>query len=339
MKANALYFPHIIVPNNTWTTMAVLYWDKLATILPRDYMYAPEQLGEHMQALLAEGLVEPVIPGYYLHQVRDFDKAFMALVEQRMAGIKRSRIPPADLINTVSIHAEKMGDVPDFLVDAGLARRVNCSWYEVEQRIAYQFMAYLATCLGAIPEVNASAVTDKSMFTSFRRSKHEMGAHNTDMHAGKARKVILQSLLPIPQGQVDLGALVKFKQRHGQLLPALRAKIEGHCGLIASLPDATARAALTEVFTRECKQQIEEIESAMKPSFSNITFGSLVPLFAAGLAWRETDAGNPVAYAGAALAFGGAAYQAIASIRGNQKGLEHAPLAYVAKARLSLTAA
>jgi hypothetical protein len=337
MKANALYFPYIDVPKDTWTTMSILYWDKLASILPMDYMHEPEQLGQHMQALLAEGLVEPVIPGYYLHLIPNFEKPFIELVERKLRRSTLAAFLPIGPASTVQVHAEKMGQIPDFLVNVGLAKRIDYSWYEVERGVANQFMAYLATCLGALPEVNASAVTDKAMFATFPRQNHIKGARSLDAHVDKARKVILQALLPIPDGHVDLGKLSQFKQRYGHLLPVLRARIERYCTLIASLPDPDARATLTKTFTSECKEHVDEIESAMRPSFSKITFGYLTPLFAAGLSWEGTETANPVAYAGAAMAFGATAYQAISSVRGEREALERAPLAYLARARRSFS--
>lgn len=314
--------------------MAVLYWDKLASILPMDYMYEPEKLGPHMQALLAEGLVEPVIPGQYLHQIPDFDKTFIDRVEARE---RRMRSPRSRLIETVSIHAEKLGQIPDFLVSAGLARMVDYGWYEVELHVGYQFMAYLAVCLGAIPEVNAVAVTDRSRYFVPPRVQRPTNQHVETIHTEKARRAILQALLPMPAGPLDLGAILKFKARYGHLLPALRTKIEVHSRHLGSLTSAEERLDATELFIRESKLQIDEIAAAMQPSFNKVVYGALMPLFAAGIAWQATNVENGTAFTAGGLAFGGAAYQALSSMKGNSSVSRGQPLAYLARAKIHLS--
>ncbi|WP_256956848.1 hypothetical protein [Vibrio diabolicus] len=44
MNDNALYFPYISVPNEKWTLKTLLYWDKLASIVPMEHMGNPEKL-------------------------------------------------------------------------------------------------------------------------------------------------------------------------------------------------------------------------------------------------------------------------------------------------------
>ncbi|MBN9366474.1 MAG: hypothetical protein J0H59_05515 [Comamonadaceae bacterium] len=53
-----------------------------------------------------------------------------------------------DAGTTARIHAEKLGEIPRFLVQQGLAKQVDWAWYDVETGTANQFMSYIATCLG-----------------------------------------------------------------------------------------------------------------------------------------------------------------------------------------------
>lgn len=326
MRSNALYFPYIALPNDTWTARSLLYWDKLSSIVPMDYLDRPEQTSEFMRELLAEGLVEPIIPARYLHRITRFDDAFVELVEHRL---RRDRPRLAEAFNagaTTRIHAEKLGEIPRFLARQGLAKQVNWAWYDVETNMANQFMSYLATCLGAIPEVDATPVTNKAAFTlALKPPRGQSASH--PLHQYKSREVVLQHLLPTPAEPVQLDKLLGFKRRYGHLLPPLRASIEAHCTYVATLPDAEQRVESNNAFVLECRQRIAEIEEAMRPTFGKVVLGSLAPLFGTGFAMQATDSGNTMAYAGAALSLAGAAYQAIASIQGGH-ALRNRPLAY-----------
>jgi hypothetical protein len=97
--------------------------------------------------------------------------------------------------------------------------------------------------------------------------------------------------------------------------------------------DENDRIQANEAFVLDSRLKIAEIEDAMRPTFGKLVFGSLAPLFGAGLAVQATDPGNKVGYASAALSLSGAIYQAVASIRDNRIAVENRPLAYIAHAR------
>lgn len=332
MRSNALYFPYIALPDDAWTVKSLLYWDKLSSIVPWDHLECPEQTSAFMRALLTEGLVQPVVPAWHLHRIERFEENFIALIEHRL---RRSHLPIdelPDMHGTTRIHVEKLQDIQRFLVDARLARRVDRIWYDVETTTANLFMAYLAACLGAIPEVDATPVTNNAVFAAGMRSPRLARTVADPVHRYKSREVVLRHLLPAPAGPVELSKLLHFKQQYGYLLPPLRASVEAHCTRVALLPDADDRIEANEAFLRECRQQISEIEEAMRPAFGKVVFSSLVPLFGAGFTAHAADAGNAIAYAGAALTLAGAAYQAIDSIRA-PRAIKDRPLAYIAHAR------
>ncbi|MBU2805801.1 hypothetical protein HF668_11735 [Acidithiobacillus ferridurans] len=336
MSNNVLYFPYIDVPSTSWTTQAILYWDKLASIIPMDHLHNPARMDKLTRELLSEGLVEAVVPGMYIHQVSKFDECFIEFVETRVLPNRRRSRPSKTPLPVTRIHAEKMGQIPDFLVDSGLATQLGLAWYEVDTLLANQFMAYLATVLGALPDVNATPITDQAQFAVALGSKRPAAKRDGALHTFKARDVVLKSLLPIPNGPIDFGRLIKFKERHGHLLPSLRAKIEAHCADISLLQESETRVFLTEAFIRDCKDHVAEIEAAMRPSFASVAFGSLAPLFGAGLTFQATEQGNVLGYAGATFSLVGAAYLAISSIRGSRLTQEAKPLAYIARARNEL---
>jgi hypothetical protein len=345
MRDNALYFPYISVPNEKWTIKTLLYWDRLSSIVPMDYIDAPEQLGSFMRELVHENLVEQIFPAQHLHQIKDFETCFIKLIEHRIKYkrnflIHRTRVHNEKLNSRSLIHAEKMGTIPEFLIENGLASRTdNWAWFEVDTNIANLFMAYLATCLGSLEDVNAAPVTNQARFSSIitptgfsRTSKIK------NVHHNKARDVILRNLLPSPDETVSLDQLLRFKSDHGHLLPSLRRKIESHCASISILPAGDDRLNSTEQFIIDCMDDVNEVTEAMKPTWQKVTLGSITPLFGAGFTLNATNVDDDLAYAGAAFTLAATAYQAISSIKGNRANQLRKPLAYIAHARSGIYA-
>ena len=344
MRDNALYFPYISVPNVDWTIKTLFYWDKLSSIVPMDHIDAPEQFSPFMLSLVQEDLVEQIFPARYLNQIPDFEKCFIKLIRYRLTRYRQLKSQDLSVCGsrghskktahqTSIIHAEKLGEIPEFLIEVGLAKRLGGAWYEVNSWAANLFMAYLASCLGALGQINAAPVTNKTLFLGMFGNLTPRYKVARSKHHSKARDVILRSLLPVPSEKVTLDELLKFKSDHGQLLPDLRRSIEAHCSIVATLPNAEDRINVTEQFVSECKGAVDEITDAMKPTWNNITFGSIAPLFGAGFTLAATANANELAgYAGSSFTFAACAYQAISSIRGNREAELNKPLAYITHA-------
>jgi len=330
MSANALYYPYIDIPSTVWTAQAILYWDKLASIIPMDHMDRPAQMTPLMRTLLVEGLVEPIIPGMFLYEVKDFDKTFIDFLKRTMLASEN----PTRLVRrglTTLIHAEKMGEIPDFLIASGLAEKQQYPWFRVDADVAKLFMAYLATVLSALPSVNATAITDKPSLLTVLNCPPSSAAR-ADTKAS-TRQIVLDSLIPVPTGKLDPHKLLEFKARHGELLPSLRLKIEAHCAKVAGLDDEDLMLA-TAAFTEECKEQVDEIQARMYPTFGSVVLNTITPVFSAGLTFASTGEDNKLALGAAGITLAHCAWQAIRSIR---SGDERKPLAYIAHARKSFS--
>ncbi|MBA1362118.1 DUF6236 family protein [Burkholderia gladioli] len=330
MRNNALYFPYISIPNTAWTMRTLLYWDKLSSIVPMEYAYRPEELDDFMRELLDAELVETVIPAQHLWRVEHFSAGFAKLLEQKLAtpnySPKRLRLRPR-----TRIHIEKLAGIAEILLDCGAAQREDYSWYMVEASIARLFMAYLTVCLGGLPEVDAAPVTNRWEYASLfelgqtgrrlKRSEHE-----------EARQEILECLLPVPEGRVTLSDVVKFKRKHGELLPALRKMIEVRSAQIAQLTDPEDRADAISDFTRQSRLQVEELTDAMRFNWKKLVFGSLFPIAASGIQWAS-PADSKLAWTANALGFGAAVYAVLSASGGLNANQQQQPLAYVAHAR------
>jgi len=150
MPDKVLYFPYIKVPKSVWFTRVLLYWDRVGSIVPSEFLYQPERLGPYMADLVRAGLVEQVIPAERMRDIPHFAESFLEYVDaqsSRRTWLQRMRLATPSAWE--EIHAEKMQDIAEGLIRRGLARRLKheYSWYAVDPRTAAAFMAYLAAVL------------------------------------------------------------------------------------------------------------------------------------------------------------------------------------------------
>lgn len=141
MRNNALYFPYISIPENSWTIKSLLYWDKLSSIVPMDHIDRPEQLSGFMRALLERDLVEQVFPSNYLYEIPEFESSFIRYLQPKVRRYRENpirtfslsgRVHQEKLVPRANLHVEKLGHLPDFLIQEGLARRIDGAWFEMD---------------------------------------------------------------------------------------------------------------------------------------------------------------------------------------------------------------
>lgn len=341
MRSRAIYFPFISVPETKWAFNTLLYWEKLASIVPIEYLESPHQYSDFMRILVSEGLVDQIIPREHIYQIPDFETSFISYIEKRLRRWRLtrhfSRLSPRNYFKRSSlIHMEKMGNLPYFLEQEGLAKRKSDSWFEVENWIAGPFMAYLASVLGALKEVDSAPVTDNlhmcNYYQAFRIDRRPQRGRPS-IGIAEARDFILEHILPVPKDKISIGSVVRFKERYGHLLPEVREKIEIYSAEIASINNQEERNARAETITLELKDDISEITEAMKLSWNNIIFGSITPLVGAGGALYVADAAQSgIATGAAGFSFLAACYNAISSAN-PERVIESRPLAYFAFAK------
>jgi hypothetical protein len=261
LKNRVLYFPYIRVPESTWLTQMLLYWDKISSIVPYEFINRPGSLGPYMQSLLEQELVVQVIPGMYIYDIPNFEGAFQAYVDSLGPEVTRRR-NQFEAGRTFKIHIEKMGEIGHTLARQGLAKEVSYSWYEVETDTANDFMSYLATVLGQLAQVDSSPVTDGE---AYLRRFAETGVAKDRIHQQlqSLRTQVLEKVLPVPRHHIEPSAIREFKDGHGQLLGDFRRRVEREIVAAAVIGDDVLRQRQLDIFFEESAARIEEIEEAM----------------------------------------------------------------------------
>jgi hypothetical protein len=329
----ALYFPYIRVPQTSWFTQILLYWDSGATIVPVSLQRDESTLGPYMSELVRERLVELIRPDHdlWMHQ-EAFHERFLGLldVHQPIGGPNEQR--------WARVHTDKLGwRLFRAMADRGLAREREGpeweKWWEVEESTADLYMAYLA---GAI----CGARTDVFPVTDSARSIASLGSEGQDFNARlrELRYAAVLEALPAPSAPVPARELASFKDNHQDQLRRLRLQLDGRLADIAAIDDEDLRRVKGNAVMQEIHDDVAVLQEQMtKRSWPRVVLVGVGGVVAPALLLAST-----VATGGAALALGlavgsgavttgTAAYQATKMI-GSSRFDRHAPLVYAALA-------
>lgn len=328
MAANAIYFPHINVPADPWLLRMLLYWDRVSSIVPLDYLEDPAQFDSEMRDFVKEDLVTTLIPGLYLGGIPGFAEPFLQFAERWNRTHGFNRAPPP----MVKIHAEKLADLTEPLVAKRLIHMVGKDdrWYYMPEPLANRFMAYLATALGRLPAINAAPVTDNT----FTGQSLRVTARNAK------RDAILEALFPMPAKSVPLRLddLKRFKSDYGNLTVSFREKVERECVLLADGASNDEKHERIQALIEELEDELGLITEAMKGRWSKVVLGKVVPVLSPFAPLLDSDpVTQPATFAGAILAGSAALYQGNAMLAADDE-FRRRPLAYVALARQRFSA-
>jgi len=332
MTDNAIYFPYIDVPQGEWLSRVLLYWDSLLSIVPYEYVDAPQQHSREMRNLLSSGLVVPCIPGQYLGSDSRFASTFLDYVEKRSArlNLKRMSITEQPLRR---VHIEKMGEIGDELVELGVAFRAQYPWYELEAWVADAFMAYLAAVLGKQPGVNAAPVTHQRSSFELLAGKRSLLNHRRY----QARDVLLKGVFPQPSNPINLKGLVSFKAQHGPELRDLRRAVEEECIQLADINDDIHRQEAASLVAKRLEDEIGTVAEAMQIKWGKVFFGGICSVLGAvgGVVSVQQNEATLAIAAGSALT--NAVYSTLSPFLERGDALRK-PLAYAALVNSKFTA-
>lgn len=322
MADKALYFPYINVPDTRWFTRLLLYWDKVGSIVPYEYAYNPRLLSPYMRDLVAAELVELITPAEHVYHVPHFTSAFIEPIERKMKISRFSGSRRAIEAPPIRLHIEKLGDISGELLQRGLITPAGYPWFDAQPWVGSAFMAYLASTLGRIPEINADPVTNERATFSLLG-----GGSDFARARSRARSVILKRIMPSPAGPIAIRDIADFKESYGHLLQQLRRSIEGKCIEIANIHDAAARDERARQVAEELADEIGELVDAMQRRWPRIVMMALAPILSAvvGLA----GGGSAAALASAGFSLASAVYGAFDALHEGH-AFASKPLAYLA---------
>lgn len=259
MAANALYFPYINVPNSTWFSRLLLYWDSVSAIIPYEYSEDPGLLDRHTRDLLRADLVHQVWPGQYTSKIPRFVDDFIEYLEG-LGDIRTLRLQRFASTPGSRIHFEKLADLGRELELLGLARRIDDSWFEVEVMTGDEFMAYLASAIASVDEQGLSPITDDvGNLSSFLGKERQFEARVEPL-----RVAVLRSALPAPRGEITVDDIRSFKDKHHDRLFDFRNWVETELGRLAAIHDPELHERQLKLLNERVIHETEDIKQRMR---------------------------------------------------------------------------
>ena len=122
-----------------------MYWDRVGTIVPSDWVGQPERLGEHTLELVRRELLLQVFPSWVGPTHSRRFRAWLEALEPSELALRRENFSSGA---RVRVHQDKWlatGSALNVARHVGLVdRRAFDGWIEVETTTAAEFMANLA---------------------------------------------------------------------------------------------------------------------------------------------------------------------------------------------------
>lgn len=284
----ALYYPWIDIKDEGWLKNAMLYWDKIHTIVPRSFEspYKKRAAREFYE----EGLLVP----YYVHPdmkvVQSLGDNVLRYIEspegeEVLTGFRKYRREPPLTVKVKElsrIHPSKFS----FKIRRALKETDfystgrNGNWVLVDKKFGEFYMDLLASQISN--EIGAGLLTDKTLHyklaNAVRRDVYRPEwthrLHREQSPAQKKRKIIslaegmladliLQKIEINPQTSVK--KILKFREKHSDKLGCFRKEVEK---LVSSFPcDLSPKAFhqyTYDIYTNEVKPTIKGLKDGLK---------------------------------------------------------------------------
>lgn len=308
----ALYFPYISVPQSSWFTRVLLYWDGVASVVPRQLSDRDGELTHYMMDLMKANLIRQVWPHHAQWANQDgFDDQFLAMLDA--SGLPESN----ETRRWTRMHQEKASD---YLFQQITERRLahwdpGTVWCTMEERTAGLYMAYLVGSICRV-EDGLVPVTD----VGDRLARLARPAVNTKSRLDELVSVTIRDVLPVPPAEVPLDELSRFKAENSELLRNLRIHLNGKLADLVLIADETVRAAKVAEARRELDESIKRLAETIKRRRWPVVLGG-----AAALASPALGIATAAVTGGAALALGLGLGSAVVGLGGAVAGMQRPP--------------
>lgn len=256
-----LYYPTINIPNDDWLRTAILYSDKVGTIVPT--FFDENDLSDEMRFLYDEGLYNPY-PALSMSTTTEnyklFEKNFFNKIDsQEFAKISKNW----NSNNAFHVFLDKLSpSVKEFLQDKGLLKRSSDYQVLVEEKCSVIYFAMLSSL---IAELSPDWVTPSTNIYEYQDLGFGLSDQKRITH-----QLVFQNCLLTPRHDCDLKKVVRFRKKHiGELLN-FREQVSGLEQAILQCETEEERKYELLKFKERLRAAILEMEKMYK--HSNLEF-------------------------------------------------------------------
>lgn len=280
-----LYYPTILVPS-LWLKWAMLYWDKVSSIVPSDWQNTLELVDprliedyENMDFLQKEGLFEPTRPADFWREhgrigtalEREFRQIILS--ENFLESLTSNWEGGGWTKNPIDkIHSDKISDnILAFLDRFMLVKRdeENPSWFFLEEKISRLYMSLLAKHLA---DVDPDYTVTGTNVGTYERVVFESDDKNSGF---PSFRVNFLNVLPIPRSSVSAKDILKFKKKREDELLHFREVIDEYQKEISHAENPSRAKQISVQYKEKIQRGRSNLNKLMKSSGMRTAFAHL----------------------------------------------------------------
>jgi hypothetical protein len=292
MAQTILYYPTIDIQDGQWLRNAILYWDKVASIVPYDNYpnFSPEVL-----YLKERDLYKPIFPQnlFYSEYATDFANAIVRHIDWYAKNLNNKTVSNKVRQNPQSvrihknkiyapalhelIHYEKIpSNLLDYLTNKKYVNDYNCDgWMEIDSKVAAIYMRTLAEYVIKCYSEDIVIGTDKSV------SQREIYSRSTPRLNTACYSIELNNCLPQPTMDVGLEQLLDFKEKRKQEFQQFRKELRNFEIVLSKCSSNEEVKFKTEEFKESWQREITQTQKMFKGDHIPFLLGSLYTLISA----------------------------------------------------------
>lgn len=281
IKRTILYYPTISIPSGTWLRQALLYWDEIGSIVPKNWdNEILISLGPDIEYLKNEGEFRPFDPQELIKQAKglqerqEFEKEFKSIIE---SPLFQKILDGKNIILSSNVHRDKVskGLFYDFLQPEGLADfdKTNYDWYLFEENTALLYMSLLAKYISDIDIQATVAGTDRA---EYQNLIYAISSKNEGIACLDAR---FKNSLPIPRDDISLADIVDFKQKRRLELLNFRKILNDFQNRLSKANETKEINEIVIDFKEALEKGVSDISALMQDSRISTIAGSLKTIF------------------------------------------------------------
>lgn len=261
-----LYYPTIRIPPGAWIRQAILYWDRVASIVPNDLSeHDEERRSLEMEMLERNKLYLPLYAKQYVKEKHawsigpDLERDFRA--RARAGSFQRVIGPRANRTCTVKIYRDKVSETlfNQYLEPRKLAEHSkDSSIYLFEPHTATLYMALLAKHIARVEPASTTAATS--------HPRYEQIAFNVADPARESRclSIRLKDVFPMPRSDVVLERLLEFREANRASLLRLRPRLDDFATALANAADQAAMDSAIRRFAEEVEGDLHALRDGFR---------------------------------------------------------------------------
>ncbi len=291
MPQTILYYPNININDGIWLRNALLYWDKISSIVPYE---GYEDLSEDLLYLQKSNVYSPIFPEDLFNS--EFVTEFCDTIEKRILQYEKAKnINQAKFDNiTVKIHKDKIyapalydlinySKLPDNILKHFKDNKYisDCDangFMRIDKKIASIYMRTLAEYSIKCSDKDMVLGTDKA------NSSREIYNNNFGRSKSQCCMINIVDCLPAPSSDTSFEDILNFKIARKDELNAFRSKIR-------ELEESIYRSASVEEIKhyenkfveswRNCHNDYQKVlkEAKIKFALTNFCTWVAIPLF------------------------------------------------------------